>query len=306
MGNMDVQRNFIIGDDWLYFKIYTGTKTSDVLIAGEILRLTEDLLNEGCIDKWFFIRYADPDYHIRLRFHLTQPDHIYQLIHDMNQLISPYLKNGLVASIKVDTYKRELERYGSSSIEQSEDLFLNDSIMVGKALNLLKGDETNDLRWLFGMRAIDRLLSDFHFPVVEKMNLLERLKTSFAHEFRMDKSLRKQLSKKFTINRGRIIDYLAIDCTKLERNTNLFELIDERSIKNILAIKSIMQIGQDLDVSITDLLPSYIHMHCNRLFKSKQRIHEMVMYDLLYQYYKSNMARRKYEQIGVTRKTMIE
>lgn len=301
-----MQRNFIIGDEWLYFKIYTGTKTADALLSGEILSLTDDLLNEGCIDKWFFIRYADPNYHIRVRFHLTQGENIYQLIDMMNQLIKPYIKNGLVSSITVDTYKRELERYGSKSIKQSEDLFLHDSVMIGKALNFLKVDETNDLRWLFGIRAIDRFLSDFQFSENDKLNLLETMKNGFAQEFNMNKSLRKQLSKKFTKYRVQINQFLASNSAQQEGNRDLFELIEERSIKNIPAIKSIMQIGQDLDVSIIDLLPSYIHMHCNRLLKSKQRVHEMVMYDLLYQQYKSNIARRKYDQNSVARKTMIE
>lgn len=303
---MVVQRNFIIGDEWLYFKIYTGTKTADVLLAGEILNLTENLFKDGCIDKWFFIRYADPDYHIRLRFHLAQPEYMYQLIHLMNQLIKPYLKNDLVSSIKVDTYKRELERYGFMSIEQSEELFLHDSVMIGKALNFLKGDETNELRWLFGVRAIDRLLSDFQFSEEEKMNLLKHLKINFAQEFWMGKSLRKQLSKKFTIYRERIAYFLAIDYIKKVEERNLFELIEERSLRNRVVINSIMKIGPNLDVSINDLLSSYIHMHCNRLFKSKQRVHEMVIYDLLFQHYKSNLARKIYEHNGVSRKAIIE
>lgn len=303
---MGVQRNFIIGDEWLYFKIYTGTKTADTLLSGEILSLTDDLLSEGCIDKWFFIRYADPNYHIRVRFHLTQGKNIYQLIHLMNQLIKPYIKNGLVSSITVDTYKRELERYGSMSIEQSEDLFSHDSVMIGKALGFLKRDEANELRWLFSMRAIDRLLQDFKFNEIEKLDLLKDLKTNFAREFRMDKSLRKQLSKKFTKYRVKIDQFLTDDGLQQDIIGSLFPLIEERSIRNLPVIKSIMQIERRLDVSIKDLLPSYIHMHCNRLFKSKQRVHEMVIYDLLYQYYKSNMARKKYEQIGVPRKAIIE
>ena len=42
-------------------------------------------------------------------------------------------------------------------------------------------------------------------------------------------------------------------------------------------------------------MSSYIHMHCNRLFKSNQRLNEWVLYDLLYEYYYSEFNREKYK-----------
>ena len=45
----------------------------------------------------------------------------------------------------------------------------------------------------------------------------------------------------------------------------------------------------------TKLMGSYIHMLINRLFKSKQRLHEMVIYDFLFRYYKSEIAKKKYK-----------
>lgn len=37
---------------------------------------------------------------------------------------------------------------------------------------------------------------------------------------------------------------------------------------------------------LNDYLGSYAHMLMNRLFRSKNRVHEMVVYDLLYRHYK--------------------
>ena len=43
--------------------------------------------------------------------------------------------------------------------------------------------------------------------------------------------------------------------------------------------------------TINFLMYSYLHMHCNRLFSSENRMNEWVLYDLLYQYYYSKQAR---------------
>ena len=50
-----------------------------------------------------------------------------------------------------------------------------------------------------------------------------------------------------------------------------------------------------LSVSIYELAVSHLHMTLNRLFKARQRTHEMVIYDFLYRYYKSFVARTKKE-----------
>ncbi|MDR0295220.1 MAG: hypothetical protein LBH91_03380 [Prevotellaceae bacterium] len=41
------------------------------------------------------------------------------------------------------------------------------------------------------------------------------------------------------------------------------------------------------------MLSSYIHMTLNRLFRTQQRMHELVMYDYLFRYYTSMQARQK-------------
>lgn len=46
-----------------------------------------------------------------------------------------------------------------------------------------------------------------------------------------------------------------------------------------------------LSRTVTDLVQSYIHMHVNRLIRSSQRLHELVLYDLLRRYYEGQLAR---------------
>jgi hypothetical protein len=43
---------------------------------------------------------------------------------------------------------------------------------------------------------------------------------------------------------------------------------------------------------MSDIAVSYAHMHANRLLRSAQRAHELVLYELLERAYSSQAARR--------------
>ena len=156
--NKSLRHKFIIGDEWIYFKIYCGPKSADVVLTRVIKPITIDLLNQKAIDKWFFIRYADPDLHIRLRFHITEQKHILQVIALLNKLIKPFINKNIIWKMQADTYIREIERYGLLTMELSETLFFYDSICTTEMLSLIEGDEGEIIRWLFSIRSIDCLL----------------------------------------------------------------------------------------------------------------------------------------------------
>ena len=50
-----MKRKFIIGDEWIYFKIYTGLKTADKILIETISPLVQHLFENKRIDKFFFI-----------------------------------------------------------------------------------------------------------------------------------------------------------------------------------------------------------------------------------------------------------
>jgi hypothetical protein len=51
--------------------------------------------------------------------------------------------------------------------------------------------------------------------------------------------------------------------------------------------------GQEVQVKFDGVVASYIHMFVNRLLRSKQRLHEAILYDLLAQHYRSYLAKAK-------------
>lgn len=293
-----VQRKFSPGSEWLYYKLYCGIKTADKILLEAVKPLTEQLLEQKLIDKWFFIRYNDPAFHIRLRLHIPDSSKMGEVINTTHQCLASFEKDGYVWKLQLDTYSRELERYGINAIELAEDFFYYDSVALLKMLDLTWGDEREKIRWLWALRSVDELLNCFTFGLEEKLTLLTTMKESFAREFNMDKSMRLQLNNKNRDHKQKID--LIMDSAKDAENEllPLIELLKEKSLYIAPIadkLKSLQQSGE-LPMAIADLLSSYIHMLLNRITTSNPRLHEMVIYDFLFRHYQSQKARQKQVQ----------
>ncbi len=285
----NIKRKFIVGSEWLSYKLYMGTQTADVFIKEQLFEVVDPLLKNGDIDRWFFVRYADPELHVRVRFRLKNPAKINRITTAVYNAIKSLSDNRLIHKVTIDTYVRELERYGFDTIEESERLFHINSNLIIDVLKLVGDDEHK--RWLWGAKTIDTLLDAFDYDLLQKKELLLEMKHDFGQEFGMNKAIRKQLSMKFRTHRkdiSMLIQNSEID-TALSPYSNHY-----KEVSNSIAA-SMRKENQIL--SCNNLLYSYIHMHCNRLFPSKQRMNEWVLYDLLYQYYYSEHARKRSIQL---------
>ncbi len=63
----------------------------------------------------------------------------------------------------------------------------------------------------------------------------------------------------------------------------------EKAVQHLLQLKN----DQVLEVAFESLLRSIVHMHFNRVFRVKQRMHELVVYYMFSNYYKSLSVRQK-------------
>jgi len=306
--NAAVKRTFIIGDEWLYYKFYTGPKTADLILTEMIKPITEQLLANRLIDYWFFIRYADPKLHTRVRFHIPDPNNMTPVIQAVRSSIAWFIQHNLVAKIQVDTYEREVERYGSNSMDLAEKIFFYDSKMIIDMLSLIEGDEGERIRWLFALRAVESMLEDFQFDIQQRFDQVTMLRENFGREFNMNRGLKDQMEKKFRANRAQINELMDHSNDEVSEMYPLFQLLTQKSAAVAPLAKEILDLNQDsrLQMPLNELLASYSHMMINRLFKSKQRLHELVVYDFLHRYYKSEIARQKYANINLEKKKKKE
>ena len=304
MEPQSLKRTFIPGDEWLFYKLYTGPKTADVILTEVIKPLTEEFLTHKIIDHWFFIRYSDPGLHTRLRFHVTLPGNIAPIIQALRDRIAPFVRQNLLWKIQLDTYQREVERYGVNSMELGEQIFFHDSTMIVDMLSLIEGDEGERIRWLFALRAVDTMLEDFHYDMEQRSELVTLLRENFGREHGMNKNLKDQMEKKFRDNRAEISELMDRGTDQVSEMLPLFQLLEKKSAAVRPLADEILALLKDnrLGMTLNDLMASYSHMMVNRLFKSKQRTHEMVVYDFLHRYYKSEIARQKYSQANTQKK----
>ncbi|WP_262497503.1 thiopeptide-type bacteriocin biosynthesis protein [Parapedobacter luteus] len=289
-----IKRTFQPGSEWAYIKVYCGVMESERVLRDQISSLINALKNTTIMEKWFFIRYNDPDPHIRLRFLLKETDGrlpFQQLIECLNQHLALLVENGTVHRIAYDTYERELERYGMESMEVCESIFHMDSESILSLLPLFKKRDGKHLRWLTGMLGVDHLFTAFGLDITKKIALATSLRDAFLDEFSSYNKLKYKLDIKYRESRHWIEKFLGL------------EHEDAFMVHGALAkrFESISQVSEALNHMKGDvgkcfnLLPSLSHMHINRLFPTSQREHEMVIYHLLSKHYMSAEKRGKPE-----------
>lgn len=289
-GSGTVRRYFHPGSEWVFIKIYCGIGESDRILSEPIIRLKNELVEAELIEKWFFIRYHDPEPHIRLRFLLRRKDGnlpFQQVVDSINKYLDPLLKNNTIYRLNYDTYERELERYGEDTMEICESIFHIDSESIVSLLPLFKQEVGNHLRWLTAMRGVDYLASAFGFDIAEKITFVTGLRDVFLTEFSGYDKLKYKLDCKYRENRDRIQKFFAeSDNNDQIIHNNLFDRF--QTIRHLAESIKKTQLG---DHSILNLVSSLSHMYINRLFTAKQREHEMITYHFLVKHYRSVASR---------------
>lgn len=282
-----ITRKFPPGSDWIYLKIYSGVKTSDVILQETIHPLICHLKEQGFIDCWFFIRYNDPKSHIRFRLKLINNQNYNKVFYKINKIFQQYIESGEISNILLDTYTREIERYGETTIESAETLFNKSSDLV---LNFLEYDDEEKI--ITSLFYIDKVLSELKLSIFEKLEWISLFNTSFKKEFHADKALNSQLDKKFRVFKPSYLDFIHSEEYTEIRNIIISNIKDSHFMyENIIQC----QTKHINVVSLSSFFQSIFHMHINRIFTSNQRSFEMIIYDYMYRYYKTLRACLKNE-----------
>jgi thiopeptide-type bacteriocin biosynthesis protein len=290
-----VTRSFPPGSEWLYAKLYTGPATADQVLAAVVRPVTDAALRSGAADGWFFIRYGDPDWHIRLRLH-GEPGRLWDEVWPaLRAAVDPLLDDGRVWRLQLDTYEREVERYGGAEgIALAEWLFQADSEAVLEIVELYPEDARGDVRWRLALYGMDRWLADLGLNPNERRDILGQLRASFAAEFRADGNLRGQLGERYRKERPTLERLLAMESADadamLAPGLAALRRRSKRWAPVTRAIHEAAAAGR-LSLTQTGLVPGALHMHANRLLRSAQRAQELVLYDFLGRLYESRAAR---------------
>ncbi|MEZ0611325.1 lantibiotic dehydratase [Fibrella sp. WM1] len=278
------QRRFSVGSEWFYLKIYTGEKMSDLLLTDSIYPVVQQLLKTQIISAFFFVRYQDTDPHLRLRFRGNPHVEFYQyVVRAVEQALREAVGSGVVHRVQVETYQRELERYGMAQIERCETLFHYDSLSTLALLAHTGGVFDEDLRFAVGVAKIDRLLTGLGWATAARRRLLSHLKEHFFAEFGGESTLRQQLNDKYRHYRPVLSQALSGDFNPAD---GLWRWEREQT-----AVLTELATGITDAEQLFSITGSLVHMILNRLFPSKQRLYELVVYHCLARQYDTLAAR---------------
>jgi thiopeptide-type bacteriocin biosynthesis protein len=290
-----LRRSFAPGSEWLYAKLYTGHATSDQILTEAIAPIVTEL---PAGPSWFFLRYGDPQWHVRFRIRGEPAWLCGELMPRLAAHTRAMLDDGRMWRLQLDTYEREIERYGGPvGIELAERLFCVDSACALEILGMLAGDAGSDARWRLALRGTDQLLGDLGFDLAARLALMRRIRDGFAREHRAESSIgfQRGLGDKYRKERAALDGLLDPGRDAESELAPGLERLVARSAANAAILDELRAADQRgaLTSSLPELAASYIHMHINRMIRSAQRAHELVIYDLLVRLYEGKVARAK-------------
>jgi len=288
-----VKQEYILGSKWLYLKLYCNTATANDLLAKKLLPLLKKFDNEGLLS-WFFIRYRDSGYHIRLRLKVKE-NVIGPVLILLKKRLEGSVHYHLIREYQADTYRREMERYGADVIDLVEGFFHGSSELVIRYIKISRLKSFKNSYHSLALVSVTYLLNGFLPDINIRITFLEQMVQTFYSEFSNDKSLKIELDQKYREIKKEIAGLLPhqeyYEKLKLMRWSDIFEL-KTNAILNVASGFTAKRKNQ--------LLADLIHMHLNRIFIDRQRNQELIIYYCLYKYQGSVKAIADKSQLKFT------
>jgi len=270
---------FLPGSEWLYYEIYCHPSRSNVILQDNIKSSINAVKKD--IKSWFFIRYNVPANHIRFRLQLKQHTDGYEIMRTVAKFMEPDLLSGIISDLQIKTYRRENDRYGSGRIDSVEKYFHADSEFV---LSLLKNEYQVFQLYALSIYLIEKVWETIGFSLQECLSSAEKVAESFAQEMNIQPEGFKMINQRFK-------DFTNRDATAFLK-TQQKEKLDNSATAFIKVLNT-------CNLSVKPrLLTDLFHMHVNRLFRTDQRMHELVIYHFLTRMIKIKIGRLKNAEIS--------
>jgi lantibiotic biosynthesis protein len=279
------ERNRFPGEDWAYLKLYAAPTQHEALIAGPLREVVSILQEQELIDRWFFIRYADPEPHLRLRFHAKAASEIAAI----HAIVLPWsaclARQGQIQRSTLDTYERETERYGGpKAIDLLEQAFTADSTMVSNIIAAQYRRQLTLTPMAVAIWTLDQLFAAWGWSTEQRLAWTRTAAEKYAW------------SAEFRKKRAFYCD-LFVPCGPLEP-----DLVEQRTLlqqqvrphhaylASLGAQVRELAEADKLWVPEDSLMGSLAHMHLNRLLGG-DRTREMQIY-AFWRHTRESLARR--------------
>lgn len=234
-----------IRDGWVYVKVYLEIDAQDDLIKNQLKFAIDSLAAPAQCEHWFFIRYSDPEPHLRIRFKVGSQVKAVSLLGGLADVCNSWLIEGIIRDFTFDTYKPEYDRYGGVRIlEKMEHFFSEDSKLLQQSLmhvGLDSGIKSKNILCSVNLFMLMRVLTESEEHARALVSLVEDKKLG-GPEYRRD---RPALLAR-------------VDSQELMSDINSWLC----SAANVFAM--LRSIDELATAHYDDVVRSVMHMHCNR------------------------------------------
>lgn len=214
------------------------------------------------MDRWFFLHYADPQPHLRLRVHASSEEQCWPLLQALLAWSRQLVERDLIQHCTLDAYEREVARYGGpEAIDVLEQVFSVDSDLCSTLIAAQYVHQITLDPLLVGVWSLDHFFTVWGYGVAQRLRWLKDMteKYAWSHAFRphrrdlcellaprqehpdVDLLAQRQLLQRLSVPSTNQLPPLATEVRDLKRVDKLWEAEE-------------------------DLLRSLAHMHCIRLF----------------------------------------
>ena len=241
---------------WMSFHVYGAVTEQDELLL-RIADLARGLELSGELTSWFFIRYADPNDHLRIR--MLPRDRAARVA--IFAAVDSFLTAEAGATYRISAvtwqaYRAEVNRYGGNdAISAVEDCFALDSQQLVDRL----GSHWTDSQRLF---AVVSSIVSWAQLTDEPLELVRTAVRGFWREFERSEK-RNALGAYYASVSTELLDFIDDDSSRTKASTAALSV----------ALEVVKQ-GR------VEVLQSIIHMHANRWLRVDQRRQELLAYEL--------------------------
>lgn len=262
----------VLGSRWVYVRYHCGQSSADSVIT-HAAQLARSLRDEGGVDEWFFVRYVEDGYHVRVRVRASSDAARERVLTSLSALGTRLRTQGLVGRVVIDDYVPEVTRYGGArNLALAERLFRASSERVATLLAAAPAEESRLYQAVADVLAYLDVL--FGSPG-DQLDFLAGCQAGLQVNFGKTGN---RHGKFYRAHRGPLDDFLSA----AEPDT---------ALQDAAAALAAAVRAPESPVGMLPVLGSCLHMHCNRLFAFDAVRLEYLSYELAIRKIRERAAR---------------
>ncbi|PFO21810.1 hypothetical protein COJ79_05790 [Bacillus thuringiensis] len=245
-------------ENWIFVKLYCVNDRQEEMLGQHLYQFIKE---NNWYENFFFMRFKDPEFHIRIRFKADKEVLIHEGLPIIIKWINILKELGIINRVTFDTYDPEIERYGGAiAMEKAEKIFYLDSLISLELIRKKRFENFSVSKDILAFINVNHYMKFFKSDLTEQIEWLDKRieYKEFLKEFRENRDEYLNYFKKFvvedtsslTVDESQLINLLIIRENALAEYVEYIRLLEQQGI---------------LYSNIDNILDSLIHLHLNRL-----------------------------------------